>query len=323
MNAGELRYRVETPRATGAIAIVSVLGDSTALSGWLERARLPRVARGELKRADLFGIDDGLLAQASGSCVQLMPHGGLAILELLERALVDRGVVPGDADDDASIDACVRRALSRAASPLAIDALLRQPGLHAEWDGIETEALRAHTRVMDRLLTPTLVACAGPANVGKSTLLNALARREASLVADEPGTTRDHVGVEIDLGGLVVRWADLPGVLEPDARNEADRASWSIAERVLGEADLLVWCDDAPGPPGDRLDESSIARRPDLFVRTRTDLTGLERERHAEHALAIPPGEPPRGLDRLRRAIREALLPSEVLDADLPWILDG
>src|SRR5208283_4428451 len=53
----------------------------------------------------------------------------------------------------------------------------------------------------ERLRGGFLVAILGPPNAGKSTLLNALAQREAAIVSDEPGTTRDLIEVDLDLGG--------------------------------------------------------------------------------------------------------------------------
>ncbi len=55
-------------------------------------------------------------------------------------------------------------------------------------------ASEARDRVLRRLIDPPLVVAIGPPNIGKSSLLNALAGRSVALVADEAGTTRDHVG---------------------------------------------------------------------------------------------------------------------------------
>ncbi|MEM8835796.1 MAG: GTPase [Planctomycetota bacterium] len=323
MIAHGLSYRVETARGTGAIAIIALRGESEQLDAWLARNGLPACKVGDARHADLLGIDDGVLARPSATCLQLMPHGGLAILERLEEALRSTNARAGTERERPSIESRMHSALARATSPLAIDAILKQQAIHAKWDGVVTDGLRAHARVLNRLLDPPLVACAGPTNVGKSTLLNTLARREASLVADESGTTRDHVGVMLELDGLVVRWADLPGLMDDAVQGAADRASWSVAQRVLSRADLVIWCDDASGAPGSRLDHSSVPRRPDIFVRTRTDLTGLSADSNGEHALALPPDGPERGLSELAAAIREALVPRSVLGADLPWLFDG
>jgi tRNA modification GTPase len=82
------------------------------------------------------------------------------------------------------------------------------------------------------------VALIGPPNAGKSSLLNALARRDVAIVTDQPGTTRDPVRVELDLNGWKVILTDTAGLRETDDKVEAigiDRAI--LAAR---EADLIL-----------------------------------------------------------------------------------
>lgn len=90
------------------------------------------------------------------------------------------------------------------------------------------------------------VALVGPPNVGKSSLLNALARREVAIVSDEPGTTRDVVEVRLDLGGYVVVLSDTAGL-----REGAGRVEQEGIRRALNEArgaDLVLWLSEATGP---------------------------------------------------------------------------
>ncbi|MCQ6507894.1 50S ribosome-binding GTPase, partial [Vibrio parahaemolyticus] len=65
------------------------------------------------------------------------------------------------------------------------------------------------------------VVILGAPNAGKSSLLNALVRREAAIVTDEPGTTRDLVEATLDIGGLKVRITDTAGLREPAGKVEA------------------------------------------------------------------------------------------------------
>lgn len=90
------------------------------------------------------------------------------------------------------------------------------------------------------------VVILGAPNAGKSSLLNSLLRREAAIVTDEAGTTRDLVEAVLDLDGLKVRITDTAGLREPAGKVEAigiERAR----ERAKG-ADLIVLLEDMSSP---------------------------------------------------------------------------
>ena len=91
----------------------------------------------------------------------------------------------------------------------------------------------------ERLREGFLVAILGPPNAGKSTLLNALARREASIVSEEPGTTRDLIEVDLDLGGLPITLVDTAGLRESES--VVERIGVARARARAGEADLILW----------------------------------------------------------------------------------
>ena len=65
------------------------------------------------------------------------------------------------------------------------------------------------------------VVILGAPNAGKSSLFNALAQREAAIVTDEPGTTRDLLELSLDLGGLRIRLTDTAGLREAAGKVEA------------------------------------------------------------------------------------------------------
>ena len=90
------------------------------------------------------------------------------------------------------------------------------------------------------------VALAGKPNVGKSSLLNALIRRERAIVTDIPGTTRDTVEGEITLGGTLVRLTDTAGLRETD--DPVERIGVNHARQALSGADLVLLVLDGSAP---------------------------------------------------------------------------
>ena len=86
------------------------------------------------------------------------------------------------------------------------------------------------------------VVIAGPPNVGKSSLINAIARRDAAIVSPEAGTTRDIVELQLNLGGLAVVLADTAGVRAAKGAVEREGIRRGLAR--AGRADLLLWVVD-------------------------------------------------------------------------------
>jgi len=296
----------------GAIGVVQVWADTPQqLDCWLDENGLGPCRNGALVLRDLFGVDRGIVARWGDRSVHLMPHGGIAVMRRLSAALQQSGVEVGanpatgvdfpEARD--GVEARTLAALARAPSPLAVDLLLDQPRRHAS--GLKPD--QAHSSVLDRLIDPPLVVAVGATNVGKSTLMNALAGRRVSIVGDEPGTTRDHVGVSIDLGGLVVRFVDTPGQRDNPADVEAQGAV--LAGEVIGMADLVLCCADAGCAAPVRAGGAS------LVVATRDDLGKPEWGRDAE--VSVTSGA---GLGELVALVRDTLVPPGVLADPRPWL---
>ena len=95
----------------------------------------------------------------------------------------------------------------------------------------------------ERLRDGLVVAIAGPPNAGKSTLLNRIARREAAIVSPVPGTTRDVIEVHLDLDGYPVTLLDTAGIRDSD--DPVEQEGVRRAKQRAGEADLLLWVEDA------------------------------------------------------------------------------
>ncbi len=118
-------------------------------------------------------------------------------------------------------------------------------------------------------------AIVGRPNVGKSSLLNRLAGREAAIVTPEPGTTRDLLRETVDLDGVPLRLVDTAGMRE--AADAAEREGVRRARAALAEADhVLLVVDDRTGPDPD--DEALLAQVPEgvtvTVVHNKIDLTG-------------------------------------------------
>ena len=92
--------------------------------------------------------------------------------------------------------------------------------------------------VAERIRNGFEVAIVGKPNVGKSTLLNALAGREAALTSEEAGTTRDVIEVKMDLGGLPVTMMDTAGLRE--AVNSVEVKGINKALQKAKSADLVI-----------------------------------------------------------------------------------
>ena len=161
-------------------------------------------------------------------------------------ALIEAGI---DFSDEADVPA-----------ELIAPALLKIKGLLAEIE----EVLAAQGR-SERLRDGLVVAIAGPPNVGKSTLMNYLARREVAIVSPHAGTTRDIIEVQLDLDGYPVTVIDTAGIRETD--DPVEQEGVRRARARAAEADLVLWLADAQ-------DEKILAEgaAPVWLVRNKIDL---------------------------------------------------
>ena len=113
----------------------------------------------------------------------------------------------------------------------------------------------------ERLRDGFRVVIAGPPNAGKSSLLNALARRDVAIVSEEAGTTRDVIEVHLDLGGLPVIVTDTAGIRAAQGAVEAEGIRRTLAR--VEDADLVLWVVDATA------DRNSATERPAVVGNSR------------------------------------------------------
>jgi tRNA modification GTPase len=120
----------------------------------------------------------------------------------------------------------------------------------------------------ERLRDGLVVAISGPPNVGKSTLMNQLARREVAIVSPHAGTTRDIIEVQLDLDGYPVTLIDTAGIRETS--DPVEQEGVRRARMRASEADLVLWLADAQH--GESWNEGAV---PSWTVRTKIDLDAI------------------------------------------------
>lgn len=146
-----------------------------------------------------------------------------------------------------------------------IAALGEEIGQHLR-EGNRGERIRAGIRI----------AIVGPPNAGKSSLLNALAKREAAIVSRHPGTTRDVIEVPLDVGGFPVIVADTAGIRE--ATGEVEEEGVRRAQAQAAKADLkLAVFDGAVWPWVDEQTRSLLDGNTIVLI-NKSDLGKVEAE---------------------------------------------
>jgi len=183
-------------------------------------------------------------------------------------------------DEDDVPDAAIEQRIGDGIAALAYDvaAILAAPSAERLRDGVR-------------------VVLAGPPNAGKSTLLNALVGREAAIVSDIAGTTRDRIEVPAAIGGTAFLFTDTAG-LRDETGDAIEAIGIDRARAALDAADIILWLGDAADLP--RADAILIAAQSDRADAVRDGLS-----------LSARTGE---GMDVLIDALRTraaALLPGE------------
>ena len=135
------------------------------------------------------------------------------------------------------------------------------------------DALLATCRRGRQLQRGVSCALVGRPNAGKSSLLNALAGYDRAIVTDIPGTTRDTLEVEVELGGVPVRLIDTAGLRQSD--DPIERMGVERSRRAMEEAELILVLWDssvAPTQEDGALLEQALSLAPTILIHTKTDL---------------------------------------------------
>ena len=147
----------------------------------------------------------------------------------------------------------------------------------------------------ERLRDGVEVAIVGPPNAGKSSLLNRLAKREAAIVSDEAGTTRDVLEVRLDIGGVPVTLADTAGLREAAGAVEREGVRRALARAEAADLRIVVAAPDAGG-------DFALAREGDIRVFNKLDLAG-----HVPDGAIGVSALTGTGLESLEAALRERI----------------
>lgn len=150
------------------------------------------------------------------------------------------------------------------------------------------------------------VVIAGPPNAGKSTLINALARRELAIVSPVEGTTRDVIETPLALDGIAMRFSDTAGIRSEGA-DVVEAIGIDRALAAVEGSDILLWL----GPPKDAPDHPRAILIAAQADRWRGDAAAEADAAHCDLVLSAATGE---GLDKLHRyivAMARTLLPRE------------
>jgi tRNA modification GTPase len=143
----------------------------------------------------------------------------------------------------------------------------------------EIDATLQRLRVGERIRQGYRVAVLGPPNAGKSSLVNALADRDISIVSSQPGTTRDTLEAMLDLDGLPVVIVDTAGIRARGAdsiEEEGIRRSFLAAQR----ADLVIWASPIDSPV-ECLDPNYLVVTTKADLKPAGDRTGLMVSAHS------------------------------------------
>ena len=224
----------------GGRAVLQAVVDAALAQGGTRLAEPGEFARrafenGRLDLTEVEGLADLLHAETEAQARQAFAQTQGALRRLYEgwraellaaQSQIEAGL---DFSDEADVASDANRQPATIVQPLL-------ESIETHLSNRSGECLREGLRVV----------IAGAPNAGKSSLLNALAKRDAAIVAEEAGTTRDVVEVHLDLAGLPVVLADTAGIREGAGTVESEGIRRALARAE--DADLIVWVIDATDP---------------------------------------------------------------------------
>lgn len=279
----------------GGRAVVSAILEELAATEGLRHAEAGEFARrafqnGKLDLVEVEGLADLIAAETEMQRRLAIEHSGGGQSALYagwarrlthSRAMIEAELDFADEDDvPGSVSAAIWEDIGRLRQE--IDEHIARAGL--------AEIIRDGLKIV----------IAGEPNAGKSSLLNALARRDIAIVTEVAGTTRDVLSVDLSLAGFSVKLFDTAGLRETDELVE--REGIRRARQVIADADLVLLLSEKPG--SFRLDEALPEKVPVIRVATKVDRPSSWAPSDADIFLSTRTGE---GMAALLTALQSHL----------------
>ncbi|HVX15869.1 MAG TPA: GTPase [Pirellulales bacterium] len=297
-----LTVTVLTPAGRAAVAVLAVSGHGAdAKVGQLfspaSGRPLVEAAVGQIVLGRWAGAvgEELVVCRRAMDEVEIHCHGGAAAVATVVDSLVEGGCRQSQWPEWVSLrsgnpiaaDAIVAlaRATTRRSAAVLLDqfhgalaaelescAELLESSEEASHRAAETRlrSLAARSQIGRHLIDPFRVVIAGKPNVGKSSLVNALAGFERSIVYDQPGTTRDVVTARTAIDGWPVELSDTAGLRTSDDALEEAGVRLALDRIRTADARLLVF---DSSQPWSQSDDELIARWPDsIVVHNKADL---------------------------------------------------
>jgi len=286
----------------GGRAVVAAVEAALAAMPGLRRAEAGEFTRrafenGRIDLAEAEGLADLLAAETESQRVQALDHASghvsRAVAGWQERLLALMAGAEAELnfadEDDVEVGEGVAQRVREGMATLAgeLGSWLARPAAEVIAEGLS-------------------VVIAGPPNAGKSTLINALARRELAIVSPIEGTTRDVIETPLALDGIAMRFSDTAG-LRGEGADVIEAVGIDRARTAIERADILLWL----GPPKEAPPHSRAILIAAQADRWRGDAAAEAEAARCDLTLSAATGE---GMDQLHGMIVEmarTMLPRE------------
>ena len=173
------------------------------------------------------------------------------------------------------------------------------------------DTLAASFRQGDMIKNGVPVAIVGPANAGKSTLLNALVGEERAIVTDIPGTTRDTLEETLSLGGILFRFIDTAGIRESE--DTVEKMGIERSFRAISQAEIVLVMQDATKKEAFNLADERLKDKKVFLIYNKADLLECNKNVNSNNVFVIS-AKYGQGIEALKEGLLVAekdLIPSE------------